>query len=310
MKRRDFIKYNMIAVPVIGAGLRSPGGAIPEKNKDLTNEGFVKIFDGETLAGWHKESRLPMPRVPGGPAPDKESANYKKALTSKGLWIVEEGAIVGGQDPPGSGLGGYLVSDKEYGDFELMIDIKPDWPVDTGVLIRAAREGVPGIQVLVDHRKSGGIGGFYGNGLGGYHALPYAFDVKRDKDGKAIGLVSESPKTTNEPVTEEKKKLLAYAAPVDEFLSIWKWEDFNTFKIRCEGKYAYLTTWINGIKICELDTAKIVHPGYYREDIFKRFGSKGYISFEVHDNDPLIGKERWWPGAVCRWKNIYIKELG
>ena len=311
MKRRDFLKQNLIAVPLIASGFNiiSPDKKQKNQEKDLLADGFIKIFNGKTLDGWHSEPRLPLPRYIGGPEPDKERPNYKKAMTSKGLWSVEDGAIIGGQDPPGSGLGGYLVSDNEFGDFELVLDAKPDWPVDTGILIRAAAIGVPGIQVLVDHRKSGGLGGFYGNGLSGYHALPYAFDAKYDKDGKAIGLIPEQPGTTNEPVTDAKKKLLAYAAPVEEFLAAWKWADWNTFRIRCEGKYPYLTTWINGVKICELDTATIVYPDYDKEEIFRKLGRKGHISFEVHDNDPLLGKGRWYPGAVCRWKNIFVKEL-
>lgn len=311
MKRRDFLKQNLIAIPVIASGISRIHSGNDQKSavKDLLKEGFVQIFDGKTLRGWHSENRLPIANYPGGPVPDRESAAYKKALTSKGLWTVEEGAIVGGQDPPGSGLGGYLVSDRAYTNFELLVDAKPDWPVDTGILIRAGSIGVPGIQILVDHRKSGGLGGFYGNGLAGYHALAYAFDAKYDKDGKATGLIPERPETTNEPLTDAKKKLLAYAAPVEEFLAAWKWADWNTFKIRCEGKYAYVTTWINGVKIYEIDTAKIVHPNYNKEEIFKHMGNRGHISFEVHDNDPLLGKDRWWPGAVCRWKYIFVKEL-
>jgi hypothetical protein len=99
MKRRDFLKYSEVAIPVLGTGLSRTGMNIPEKNKDLSKEGFVQIFNGKNLDGWHKESRLPIPMVPGSSGPDTESATYRKALTSKGLWTVEDGAIVGGQDP-------------------------------------------------------------------------------------------------------------------------------------------------------------------------------------------------------------------
>jgi hypothetical protein len=311
MKRRNFIKKNMAAIPAAFTGSWLLTACRNHKGKvlDHVDEGFVSLFDGKTLSGWHSEPRLPFPRFPGGPEPDRESEAYKKALSTRGSWKVEDGVIIGGQDPPGSGLGGYLVTDDDFGDFELLVDARPDWPVDTGILIRAGSAGVPGIQVLLDHRKSGGIAGFYGNGLAGYHALPYAFDAKYNESGKPVGLSPEKPETTNEPVTENKKKLLAYAAPVEDFLSAWRWDDWNTFKIRCEGKYPYVTTWINGVKICELDTSKITWPDYDKEEILRRCGSRGHIAFEVHDNDPLLGKDRWWPGAVCRWKNIYIRDI-
>ena len=210
MKRRTFIKQNLITVPLIVSGvnpfLESSKTFSPEQN--LIKDGYKQIFNGKTLKGWHSAPRLPMPRFVGGTPPDKDNENYKKALTSKGLWTVQDGAIIGGQDPPGSGMGGYLVSDDEYGDFDLVLDARPDWPVDTGILIRAGSAGVPGIQVLLDHRKSGGIGGFYGNGLGGYHALAYNFDAKLDENGRPVGLMAEKPETTNEPVTDAKRNLL------------------------------------------------------------------------------------------------------
>ena len=40
-------------------------------------------------------------------------------------------------------------------------------------------------------------------------------------------------------------------------------------------------------------------------------GRKGHISLEVHNNNfkSGMGKDRWWPGAVVRWRNIFIREL-
>src|SRR5665648_122191 len=36
----------------------------------------------------------------------------------------------------GSGLGGYLTTEATFGDFELSYEVRPDWPADTGVLVR------------------------------------------------------------------------------------------------------------------------------------------------------------------------------
>src|SRR5207253_2550994 len=81
---------------------------------------------------------------------------------------------------------GYLVSDEAFGDFELLIDARPDWAVDTGVLVRTTPAGNVGYQILIDHRKGGGIGGFHGNGLAGFHAMPYAFTAIYDDQGRPI----------------------------------------------------------------------------------------------------------------------------
>jgi hypothetical protein len=99
---------------------------------------------------------------------------------------VWEGAIVGEQDVGGGGFGGYLVSEEVFGDFELEIDAWPDWPADTGIMLRVTALGSQGFQVLVDHRKSGGIGGFYGNGIGGFHALSYNVDARPGSVTRAV----------------------------------------------------------------------------------------------------------------------------
>ena len=106
---------------------------------------------------------------------------------------MEDGAICGRQDPPGSGLGAYLVSDETFGDFELSFEARPDWPADTGIMLRATPIGSQGYQVLLDHRKSGNIGGFYGNGIGRFHAINFNLDVARDAAGRPTGLKLEDP---------------------------------------------------------------------------------------------------------------------
>lgn len=272
--------------------------------------GFESLFDGRTLSGWHAAPRLPVPRHPGLPSPDPESPGYRRALTSKGRWTVEHGAIVGAQDLPDSRLGGYLVTDRAFADFELLIDARPDWPVDTGIVVRSTPHGPPGFQVLVDHRRSGGLGGFYGNGTSGFHAVPYSFSARLDASGQPIGLV---PDDSAEPVSQAKRRLLAYAAPVEKFLAAWRWNDWNTFRVRCEGRLPYLTTWVNGVRVAELDTARIVWPDYDAERVAERLGSAGHIALEVHDsppNDRVGADNRWAPGAVCRWRNVFVRKLG
>lgn len=106
----------------------------------LPPEGFRSLFDGQTLTGWH-----PMPRSQGSKPPkgtkSKNGSSFgEPSLRNCGRWTVQDGVIVGEQDPPGSGIGGYLVSDEAFGDFELLIDAKPDWSVDTGVLVRTTVE--------------------------------------------------------------------------------------------------------------------------------------------------------------------------
>jgi hypothetical protein len=246
---------------------------------------------------------------PGGPYHADVYPGYaEKCGTTSGKWEVSGGAIVGGQEPPG-GLGAYLLSEAVFGDFELTFEIKPDWPADTGVILRATELGSQGFQVLVDHRQSGGIGGFYGNGIGGFHALAFNVDVSRDQAGRPTALVVEDPKTTREPVTAAKRALLRHIPRPEDFLAAWRWGDWNRLTVRCVGRYPMLTSYLGDLKLYELDTGMIDWPDYDREATAGLLGREGHIALEVHDNDPGLGDGRWGPGAVVRWRNIALRSV-
>ena len=284
------------------------------KLDDFDEEGFVPLFDGATLDGWHTAPRVYGTIYPGGPSlhtiftemgveppaePEKHAA----------IWHVENGTIVGQQDSPGSGYGGYLVSDETFGDFELVLEARPDWPADTGIMIRRQRDSWEGFQVLLDHRESGGIGGFFGNGLASFSAVPFSVVSKRDGNGTAVGLAADDPATSAEPVTREKIDRLSYAADVQDFLDVWKWDDWNEIRIRCVGALPIITTWVNGLKIAELDTATLDSPDYDPDSVLALLGDRGHIALEVHDNDAMFGEARWGRGAQCRWRNLRVKNL-
>jgi len=87
------------------------------------DDGFVSLFDGKTLTGW------------------------KGAVDG---YLVEEGAIV--CDPK---KGGFLYTDKEYGDFVLKLEFKLTPGANNGIGIRTPMGGDPAyvgmeLQVLDD----------------------------------------------------------------------------------------------------------------------------------------------------------------
>jgi hypothetical protein len=272
IRRRDLL---------LGGGL----GLAPAPKDD----GFRPLFDGVSLKGWKRQPRA-------------------LAQPSLGRWTVEDGVIIGGQDPPGSGVGSYLVTEETFADFELQIEARPDWRADTGILVRTNPQGNIGFQVLLDHRPQGGIGGYYGNGLGGFHAWAYGFNAETDSRGRPTRLI---PRPPVEPNPSNKPVPLDFAAPVEVFLRIWKVDGWNRFRIRSTGALPHLTTWINGEKIAELDTAKMQAPGWDPQAALEKVGRAGHIALEVHSNgaNDKLGQDRWAPGAVCRWRNISIKTL-
>lgn len=276
--------------------------------------GWEPLFDGLGLDGWFAAPRSYGTVAPGGPSildllPGLPRDYNERAAEHPAEWSVEDGAIVGRQPQDAPGWGGYLVSERSFGDFELELEMKPDWPADTGVMIRRRRESWEGLQVLVDHRQSGSIGGFYGNGIGGFHGVPFAIDVARDADGTPIALVEDDPATSREPITPAKRAMLDLAGRPHDFLRDWRFDDWNSLRIRCVGARPVVTTWINGTLTARIDAATFDYPGYDADAVWSLLGPRGHIAFEVHDNDPDLGPGRWGRGAACRWRNIRIREL-
>lgn len=102
-------------------------------------EGSEPLFDGSTLTGWTRHEGLPGHGV-------------------AGKWYVEDGAIVGVQDPPGQG--GFLTTFRTFKDFEVELETRIDWPFDSGVFLRVGPTG-RSHQVTLDYRPGGEVGGIY-----------------------------------------------------------------------------------------------------------------------------------------------------
>lgn len=280
----------------------------------MDTQGFRALFDGQTLAGWRAIPRIYGSRYPGGPS-------VSEIWTEKGIplpvepekhaarWFVEDGAIIGEQEFPGSGYGGYLISEETFGDFELVVEVRPDWPADTGIMVRRRRDDWTGFQVLLDHRESGGIGGFFGNGLASFMAAPFKIRAVRDAQGNAIGLQADTPENSAEPLLPEQRERLTYAAEVEDFLHAWKWGEWNEMRIRVVGAMPVITTWVNAVKIAELNTATMQAPEYDPDAVLGLLGPRGHIALEVHDNDPIFKDARWGHGAQCRWRNVRVRDL-
>jgi Domain of Unknown Function (DUF1080) len=280
----------------------------------VNETGFVPLFDGAGLTGWRAIPRTYGLLYPGGPQlldvmTDFPRDYNEQAEAHPAVWTVEDGAIVGRQDPPSSGWGGYLISERSFGDFELRLEANPDWPADTGVMVRRRRDSWEGLQVLLDHRQSGSIGGFYGNGIGGFHAVPFAVDAVRDAAGNAVGLRGDDPATSVEPFTESKRTMLTASADLEAFLAIWRFGDWNEFRIRCVGHLPVVTVWIKDLLAAEIDLGTLKAPNYAADAVSELLGPRGHIALEVHDTDPMLGEGRWGRDARCRWRNIRIREL-
>lgn len=117
---------------------------------------FVSLFNGQDLTGWWGCS-TEDPRV--WQALDPEALAKKKA---ESLADIREHWHVEGHELVNDGHGLFLTTDKNYGDFELVLDYKTVAGADSGIYLR----GLPQVQIW-DTTEAGGkwdIGADKGSG--------------------------------------------------------------------------------------------------------------------------------------------------
>ena len=217
--------------------------------------GFEPLFDGTTLKGWHVSSKTGHSRA---------STNM-----SGGKWVVENGAIVGSQDIPGNG--GIVITDEQFGDFEVVLEMNNDFGPDSGLFLRSTEDG-KAWQAMIDYHKGGNVMGIYGEGLGG------------------------KPSVRNYSFLDAPDQIQTNAAPfalpisVEAWPRLWKHGQWNELRARIEHNPPTITTWINGTKFMEWKETEKRHP------------DKGGIALQVHGGGDHT-KE------FVRYRNIRVKRL-
>jgi hypothetical protein len=166
-------------------------------------KGFTPIFDGKDLKGWH-------------------ISEVNHHGNTKG-WTVENGVLMGTQKPAGNG--GILLTDKRYKNFEVSLDVKPDWGCDGGLFLRSTEKG-EAYQVMLDYLEGGTVGGIYGEALQGV--------------GRDTGSGDKSAR---------------------DWKKYWKKDDWNNIRARIEGDIPHIQVWMNGTQIVDWTDSSNHLPG-------------------------------------------------
>ncbi len=245
---------SLVLLAMLATGVASPAADA---------DGWITLFDGATLDGWRVSARSGHSRASGN--------------TSGGEWKVVDGAITGAQDRPGNG--GLLLTDRMFGEFEVVLEMRNDFGPDSGLFLRSTDDG-KAYQAMIDYHANGNLMGIYGEGLGGKpHLRNYSFKQ----------LVTDiDPKLTGAPTV---------ALPVlpESWPHFWRHGQWNELRARIVGgDKPTITTWINGVKFMEWTETEARHP------------TTGRIGLQVHGG----GKPEDYAGKVVRYRNIRVKPLG
>jgi hypothetical protein len=256
------------ALVLVAAAITLPSTA-GEKQK---TDAYVSIFDGKTLEGWHVSA--------------KSGHSSKSKNKSGGKWEVKDGYITGTQDEPGNG--GILITDKKYKNFEVVLEMKNDFGLDSGLFLRSTEAGNC-YQAMIDYYEGGNLMGLYGEGLSpGFHLRNFSFLKTPDKISADIKGKDKAP--TPLPVSPE------------EWPNFWKDGEWNELKARITGNPPTITTWIKGKKFVEwTDDQKRFLPGTNPKVLFPE---EGGIGLQVHGGAP----DRFF-GKSVRYRNIRVKVL-
>src|SRR3954453_23604021 len=103
--------------------------------------GFTNISAGPDLKGWHISQVNHHGNTP---------------------WKVENGVLQATQDKKDNG--GIVLTDKKYKNFEVYLEMNPDYGCDSGLFLRSSEKG-EAYQVTLDYLDGGAVGGIYGEKL-------------------------------------------------------------------------------------------------------------------------------------------------
>lgn len=224
---------------------------------------WVSLFNGRDLAGWHVSA--------------KTGHSQASKHATGGKWEVVDGALTGSQDIPGNG--GIILTDTQYGDFEVALEMRNDFGPDSGLFLRSTEEG-KAYQAMIDYHAGGNLMGIYGEGLGGKpHIRSYSFKSE---------VTAIDPATMGNP---------AVALPVlpEAWPLFWRHGEWNELRARITGgERPTITTWINGVKFAEWTETEARHP------------ARGPIALQIHGG----GRREDYEGKFVRYRNIRVREIG
>ena len=183
----------------------APLAAEDFKRETFNDAGFVSIFDGKTLDGWHTSAA---------------SGHSRASKNGGGRWVVEDGDH---RQPGHSGNGGIVITDKPYGNFEVAANEQRLRARQRAVLQH--REG-PGLSVHDRLPRGRNLAGVYGERALGRRS-PAEFRLHRQGDrNQAAQSIPPAVKPADWP-------------------AFWKHGQWNELRARIAGNPPKITTWIN-----------------------------------------------------------------
>jgi hypothetical protein len=150
----------LVCLAASGQGARAEAS---EAGAVTPPRGYTALFNGQDLTGWRGGDTFDHRKLLAMPAAEREAQIAKWTETMKAHWTVQNGELVN------DGAGAYATTEKDYGDFELLVEYKTVPRADSGIYLR----GCPQVQIWDSTEKEKfaigadkGSGGLWNNSPG------------------------------------------------------------------------------------------------------------------------------------------------
>ncbi len=136
---------------------------IPTRSAANPSAGFTSLYNGQDLSGWRGGDTFDHRKLLSLPEAERQAQIKKWTDTMKQHWTAQ------GDEFVNDGQGAYATTEKDYGNFELLVDFKTVPKADSGIYLR----GVPQVQIWDSTEKEKasigadkGSGGLWNNSPG------------------------------------------------------------------------------------------------------------------------------------------------
>ncbi|MFO0919512.1 MAG: DUF1080 domain-containing protein [Planctomycetaceae bacterium] len=157
-------------------------------------DGFTLLFNGKDFSGWHGLDTVDLRKLESMPAEERQKKHEADLASMKAHWKIENGELVN------DGGGACMTTDKNYGDFELLVSWKLTPKADSGIYLK----GMPQVQIwdtteAAGYHKLGaakGSGGLWNNPAGSPGKDPLVHADKAIGEWNTFRIIQLGARTT------------------------------------------------------------------------------------------------------------------
>src|SRR2546421_6119583 len=133
----SFVRLTFSLVLLIGTCQRGDTADASAAKPTKPPPGSVPLFNGDNLDGWRGGDTFDHRKLLAMPSAERSAQITKWTESMRAHWKVENGELIN------DGQGSYATTEKDYGDFMLLLEYKTVAKADSGIYLR----GCPQVQI-------------------------------------------------------------------------------------------------------------------------------------------------------------------